>query len=277
MSDTSLRDKVASKAVAVSSNNDRQPTIFDLVRNQREQVSVALPKGMDADRFTRLVITQMRQTPQLAQCTPASLLGSLMLSAQLGLEPGPLGHVWLIPRRKGNQMEVTFQLGYKGIIELARRSGQLSSIEAHEVCEADEFDFAYGTEGYLRHKPDIRGERGAAYAYYAVATFKDGGHAFVVLSRADVEKRKARSAAGDSGPWKTDYDAMARKTAVRALAPFLPLSAELQRAIDTDDRVYTRIEPDMAETSPPPGVTDDGEIIEADVVGEDGGDPGESE
>lgn len=227
---------------AVAPRGDGPPTVFDLINRQKSSIEMALPAHLSSDRFTRIALTVVRQNRQLAECDAASLIGALMVSAQLGLEPGgPLGQAYLVPFKR----EVTFILGYKGIIELARRSGQLSSIVAHEVCENDEFSYHYGIEDHLEHRPVIKGPRGNAYAYYAIAKFKDGGNAFVVLSRDDIEKHRKRSSSKDRGPWVSDYDAMARKTCIRVLAPYLPLSPELERAIGADERSFRRIEPDM--------------------------------
>ena len=255
------RDQVVA---AAASNGSGQPTVFDLIKRQRSAIEVALPKHLDTDRFARIAMTLVRTNPKLAACDPMSFIGALMVSAQLGLEPsgaGGLGQAWLVPYGK----EVQFQIGYKGIIELARRSGQLSSIEAHEVCENDEFSYSYGLDDHLTHTPLLRGDRGRPFAYYAVAKFKDGGHAFVVLSRDDVESHRKRSKAKDSGPWVTDYDAMARKTCIRVLAPYLPLSPELEKAISGDGRTFRSIEPDMAET-PAVEPVDDDEPVEPEIV-----------
>lgn len=242
------REQVVASA---SSTGSGPPTVFDLIRKQQGAIETALPKHLSGDRFSRIAVTTLRTTPALARCDAMSFIGALMVSAQLGLEPGgPLGQAFLVPF--GNQVQ--FIIGYRGIIELARRSGQLSSIEAHEVCENDEFSYSYGLDDHLTHVPVLKGERGDAYAFYAIAKFKDGGHAFVVLSKDEVDKHRARSKTGRNGPWSTDYDAMARKTCIRALAPYLPLSPELERAIRGDERVYRQVEPDLIDT---PAIEDD--------------------
>lgn len=253
MPSTEVAKQTREQVAAAAQQQPGKPTVFDLITKQKDQIELALPRHLDTERFTRIAITCVRTTPKLAECDAISLVGALMVSAQLGLEPGgPLGQAFLVPRwnSKTSTYDATFQLGYKGIIELARRSGQLLSIEAHEVCENDEFSYSYGLNDNLEHKPLLRGERGRVYAYYAMAKFKDGGHAFVVMSLDDIEGRKARSSSKDKGgkfygPWVTDYDAMARKTCIRALAPYLPLSPELERAIRGDERAYRQIEPDL--------------------------------
>lgn len=269
---TDMRNKLAERAASteVATTGDKPPTITDLINRQRGEIARALPKHMDADRLARMALTTLKSTPKLLECTQSSLLGALMLSAQTGLEPGPLGHVYFVPRkiknkRTGNyEDECQWMLGYKGIIELARRSGQLASIEAREVCELDEFSYAYGLDEELVHKPYMGGDRGPIVAVWGLAKFKDGGHYFVVLSRSDIDAAKARSdsAKAGYGPWITDYAAMARKTAIRRMAPYLPLSPEQAGAIAQDETVHSSIDADMVSRPP------EGGWIDADVIDE---------
>lgn len=246
---SSVRNKLVNARPATPAQAAPQATtINDLINRQRSEISRALPKHMDADRLARIVMTVVKQTPKLGECTPASLLGALMLSAQTGLEPGPLGHAYFIPRWNGRLQanECNWQLGYKGIIELAMRSGKLQSIEAREVCEHDHFEYRYGLDEKLEHVPCMDGDRGELVAVWGLAKFKDGGHYFVVLSRSNIEAARARSQSAfdkngkPSGPWATDFNAMARKTAIRRMAPYLPLQAE-QAAVIAHDEAVTRI------------------------------------
>jgi recombination protein RecT len=214
-------------------------TVAQLIERQRGEIARALPKHMDADRIARMALTLFRQTPGLARCDPQSFIGALMTASQLGLEPGPLGEAYLVPY--GNQ--VTFIPGYRGLIKLAWQSGQLKHIDAQVVREGDDFDFAYGLEPYLRHRPARRG-RGKVTEVYACATFLNGGSAFVVMSVEDVEVIRKRSRASKNGPWVTDWDAMAKKTAIKQLIRFLPLSTDLRNlahaaAMDGTARVDT--------------------------------------
>lgn len=233
---TKAAERTKAAAAAAQQGNGQvevaQPTVQQTIEQLKPQIMRALPKGMTADRFTRIVLTTLRTTPKLMECNPQSLLAAVMLSAQLGLEPGPLGHAYFVPYGR----EVTFIVGYKGIIDLARRSGQIKSIEAREVCENDLFEYEFGLDPKLRHVPAM-GDRGAPKLYYGVAHFVDGGHYFEVMSLADIEKFRARSKAKDNGPWKTDYSAMAKKTVIRRMAPFLPVSSETARAIEADEGI----------------------------------------
>lgn len=243
-----------------------------LIEQMKPQIARALPKHMDPDRIARIALTVLRQTPQLGRCNPQSFLGALMTCAQLGLEPGPLGEAYFVPYGQ----EVTFIPGYRGLVKLAWQSGQMKSISAHTVRERDEFDYAYGLEPVLRHKPALS-DGGDVIAVYAAAVLKDGGSAFVVLSRDDVEAIRSRSRASNNGPWKTDWDAMARKTAVRQLIRWLPLSSELHNlntaalldesvrtgadvTRDLDDVAPQFIEVEVTEQGPVDTTT--GEIVE---------------
>ena len=220
----------------------KRRTIKQLVEAQRDQIARALPKHLDADKFARIVLTEVNRTPKLAECTAESLLGAVMLAAQLGLEPGPLGHCYLIPYRVRQVDTVQFQLGYKGIIDLARRSGELLSIVGRAVRPGDVFEYEYGLDDKLVHRPGEDNEDERATHFYAVARFKDGGHAFWVLTRGQVERYRLRSQSqkkGEppSGAWATDYEPMAIKTAIRRLAPYLPLTIEAARGVEADNGV----------------------------------------
>jgi recombination protein RecT len=224
------------------------PSVRDYLAQQRDEIALALPKHMDADRLARLALTTIRRTPQLLDATPASLVGSVMLAAQLGLEPGPLGHVYFVPfrNRDAGTVECQFILGYRGMLELARRSGELLDIEARAVYAGDEFDYHYGTDSRLWHRPRLEGrDPTQLVAVWARARFVNGGETFVVLGREEVEAHRRRSASQKadraSGPWSTDYDAMARKTAIRVLFPYLPQTTESAVGYAADGSTPARV------------------------------------
>jgi recombination protein RecT len=190
--------------------------------------------------MARIVMTALRTVPKLAECTPASFLGCVIQCAQLGLEPcTPLGHAYLIPfmNRKLGGHEATLIIGYRGFIELARRSGQVSNVYAYPVKDGDEFRYQLGTKRMVHHIPseDPGRESRPITHVYAVAAIKGGEPEFQVLTRAQIEARRKRSRAANNGPWVTDYEPMALKTGVRALAPWIPQSPEFARAIVLDE------------------------------------------
>lgn len=141
-----------------------------------------LPKHMSMDRMSRIALTTIRTNPKLLECKVSSLMGAVMQAVQLGLEPGLLGHCYILPYKS----EATFIIGYKGMIDLARRSGHIQSIYAHAVYENDEFEYELGLHPQLKHKPSF-GDRGEFIGAYAVAHFKDGGHQMEFMPKSEIE------------------------------------------------------------------------------------------
>jgi recombination protein RecT len=192
----------------------------------RQQVALTLPKHLTPDRFTRVALTALTRVPKLAECTPESVMKCMMTCSELGIEPdGRRAH--LIPFKN----ECTLILDYKGLVELAKRSGDVSSIYAQIVCENDEF--TYDT-GQVHHTIDFRKERGPMYAAYTIITFKDGGKHSEVMTRSEIDAIRRRSKAANNGPWVTDYNEMAKKTVFRRASKWITLSPEIQDALDAD-------------------------------------------
>lgn len=220
--------------------------IAHLLMTKKGEIAKMLPKHLNADRLLKVAQIAATTTPALAKCDVASLVGAIGQCAQMGLEPNTvLGHAYLVPfntkRKDGNGNErwvnsVQVIIGYKGLIDLARRSGQIVSIAAHEVCENDKFDLVYGLDEKLEHRPAM-GERGDVIGFYAVAKLKDGGHCFEFMSRLQVERIQAAADAKNKFPskvWKEHFTEMGRKTVIRRLAKYLPLSIEFQTAAALD-------------------------------------------
>ncbi|MDP3124569.1 MAG: recombination protein RecT [Thiobacillus sp.] len=215
--------------------------------SQKSTLAAVLPKHVGADRMLKIALGALRTTPKLMQARTDTLLGAIIQCAQLGLEPNtPLGHAYLIPfeNRSKNITEVQIVFGYKGLIDLARRSGQIVSIAAHEVRANDHFEYEYGLDEKLVHRPSM-GERGEVIAFYAVAKLVGGGYAFEVMSRADVEairnesqgwKTAVRFKKEASSPWGAHFVEMGRKTVLRRLFKFLPVSIELATAATLDGK-----------------------------------------
>lgn len=192
----------------------------------KQQVALCLPKHLTADRFVRVALSALTRIPKLGQCTPESVIKCMMTCSELGLEPdGRRAH--LIPFGK----ECTLIIDYKGLVELAKRSGDVSNIHAQIVCERDVFDY---NTGEVTHKIDFKNDRGTMYAVYTVIKFKDGGQHTEIMTKKDVDRIRARSRAKDSGPWVTDYDEMAKKTVFRRASKWVVLSPEIQDALDKD-------------------------------------------
>ena len=192
-------------------------SIIEAIQKQEPGFAMVLPPDFDSARFTRIAITAIKTNPKLAQCSRESLLGSLMLSAQFGLEPNsPLHEAVLIPY--GNKVE--FQVEYRGLLKLAWNSGMIQSIDYNKICENDEYTYKLGFEPEFTHIPQLIEERGETIAYYAIAALKDGGRAMVLMSRSEIYehgKRFSRSFRLKDSPWQTDFDSMAIKTCIRQL------------------------------------------------------------
>ena len=244
----------------------KAPTLINIVNSDgfKKQMAMALPKTLTADRLARIVMTECRKTPALLNCNQESFLGAILQCAQLGLEPGgALGHCYLLPfgsgKAKDGRSNAQLIIGYRGMIDLARRSGQIVSIAAYVVREEDEFDYQLGLQPNIIHKPAHKAQPGAVTFVYAVANLKGGGVQFEVMSRAEIEAVRKQSKAGNSGPWCTHWDEMAKKTCIRRLFKYLPVSIEIARAIDVDERT------DRGEVVPQEEVLD-GEFIDKGVI-----------
>lgn len=222
--------------------------IAHLLASKRAELAKMLPRTLSIDRLLKVAQIAATTTPALAKCDVPSLVGAIGQCAQMGLEPNTvLGHAYLVPfntkRKDANGQErwvnsVQVIIGYKGLIDLARRSGQIVSIAAHEVCENDHFELVYGLDEKLNHTPAM-GERGEVVGFYAVAKLKDGGYSFEFMSVHQVREIQAAADAKNKFPskvWQQHFIEMGRKTAIRRLAKYLPLSVEFQTAVALDNQ-----------------------------------------
>lgn len=261
---SNVKNQLAKKA---NSSNDiekegkKSPqTIKDWIKVMEPEIKKALPSVITPERFTRMALTAISVNPKLAECTPQSFMGALMNAAQLGLEPNtPLGQAYLIPFENKRQVngkwtkvpEVQFQIGYKGLIDLAHRSGEFLSIQAHEVYENDEFDYEYGLEPKLYHKPTMV-NRGNIICYYAIYKLKNGGSGFEVMSKEDIAehaKKYSQSFNSNYSPWTKNFDEMAKKTILKRVLKYAPIKTDFQRNIAEDSTIKTELSDDMSEVS----------------------------
>lgn len=251
-----------SNDIAIPTAEPRAATVMRQQITQMEhQFAIASPRGVEAAQLVRDALTLLRQTPDLALCTPRSVLGGLMTMAQLGLRPGVLGHGWLIPfkNRTTGHKEATLVIGYQGLVELAHRSGRISRITAHTVHANDHFDIEYGTNERLVHRPSA-GDRGKPTGYYATVTIKGGDTAFYYMSHEEMLVYRDRYAMSKKGPWADNFEAMAKKTCVRQLSKLMPKGTDLAVALAVDDSVRIDITPD----ADPAGVSQHYEVIHTD-------------
>lgn len=240
-----LKSQVAPAAAqtAVVQAAKNPTTLLGMIRqpNFQKQMALAMPKSMTPDRLTRIVMTECRKTPALLKCAPESFYGAVLQCAALGLEPGSaLGHCYLLPFGNGKDKQgrpnAQLIIGYRGMIDLARRSGQIISLQAYCVHEQDTFNYKLGLDPDIEHIPASVADRGKVTHVYAVAKLKGDGVQFEVMSRAEIEKVRTSSKAGNSGPWSSHWEEMAKKTVIRRLFKYLPVSIEAVRAVEIDEK-----------------------------------------
>lgn len=220
--------------VAVADKPSSLPPTLQMLTDPRTEAEVAkaLPPGLDVKRFLRVARTAVQANPTLLRCEPRSIIAAVHKAAAYGLDVGPIGQAYLVPY--GNQAQLV--IGYRGMLALARRSGELASIEAREVKENDFFEYEYGLEPKLKHVPAMH-DRGEVVCYYGLARFTSGGFYMLVVDLETIEEHRQQSATANSdrSPWKTHPLGMARKTCIRMMEPYLPLTTEAGEAFATDD------------------------------------------
>ena len=264
MSTTDQLAAVVTPTAPVAKPKTKAPIIVQQVLSDqfKKQLALAVPKHLNADRMARIAATEVRKNKALLNTEPTSFLGSVMQAAQLGLEPGSaLGQAYLVPY--GNQCQLI--IGYKGMIDLARRSGQVLSLNAYAVREGDDFSFQLGLKPDIHHVPSLEADRiNKPITYvYAVATLKGGGYQFEVMSRAEVEAVKAK--AKSKNIWTNYFEEMAKKTVIRRLFKYLPVSIEALEITNADAKreAGEKVEPDDVINIEAVSVKDfeDGEVI----------------
>jgi recombination protein RecT len=265
-----LVKRLPEPGAAVEQAGDRPPSTAEtmrvLIERQVEAFGAVMPAGVDHERFGRLVLTAVKSTPQLMECFgtqqgQTTVLLAAMQCAALGLEPNTATQdAWLLPRKNKGVMECELSIGYRGLLKLARRTGQVKSVRAAVVREKDEFRWAYGLEAdVLEHTPfdGTDKERGPLTHAYAIVRFLNGGVQFVVLNRAAVEKRRAMSASWKNtssrpySPWTTWEDEMWCKSALRALVPHLELSTEDMRGLELEEQPLAINQEGVIDIKPP--------------------------
>ena len=219
----------ASQAMVVGPQA-RLQTIQSLLDKSKTSIMAVLPRHVTIDKFMRMVVAAVSKTPELLDCTPRSIVLAAAQAAALGLEPNsPLGLAYLVPFKKQAQ----FIPGYKGLIRLAYNSGEINWIQARVIYERDTYELDYGTDQRLVHRPFLGGDAGPIVGVYSVVEMKGGAKLFEFMTLAEVEAIRRRSQSADSGPWRTDFSEMARKTVLRRHTKSLPLSEEkLARALE---------------------------------------------
>lgn len=247
MANNTIQNKVATTNVG---GNNETKTMQSYIKAMDGEIKKALPSVITPERFTRMVLSAISTTPKLAACTPKSFLGAMMSAAQLGLEPNtPLGQAYILPYLNKGTLEAQFQLGYKGLIDLAYRSGEVEVIQAHIVYENDQFECNYGLEPTLKHTPADK-DRGEPIKVYALFKTKSGGFGFEVMSMDDVRRHAEKYSKAYStsfSPWKTSFEEMAKKTVLKRVLKYAPLKSDFVRAMTQDETIKSTLSDDMYE------------------------------
>lgn len=230
---------------------DARETVRDLLYKNKDQILALVPRHLDAERMLQIALVAIRRVPKLAECHPATLIGAVIESLRMGLEPGAgAGESWLIPfdNTKKRRVEVVLVPDYRGLLKLIRRSGEVGAVMAEVVREGDEFDYGISESGpYLSWKPTKEKERGKATHFFCGVWNR--GRVLIassVMTPEEIDEHAKRfSRAYDEGPWQTDFRAMGIKTVVRRTAKQAPTSSEVQRAVELDEKAMLGIPQDL--------------------------------
>ena len=227
-------------------------SIQDMIKVIEPEIKKALPSVLTPERFTRMALSAINNTPKLAECSQISFLAALMNAAQLGLEPNtPLGQAYLIPFQNKGKLECQFQIGYKRIIELVYRNPLIQTIQAQVVYENDEFEYELGLNSRLFHRPALY-DRGETVLFYALFKMSNGGYGFEVLSKQDMDayaKRYSKGISSEYSPWKSNYEEMAKKTMIKKVLKYAPIRTDFQKAVSMDESIKKELSVDMSEVS----------------------------
>lgn len=222
-------------------DNSFQGILTKQLTSQFKAIQSLVPKHVTPERLCRIGLNAVSRNPKLMECSPETIVGAVVNCASLGLEPNLLGHAYIVPfyNSSSKKMEAQMQIGYKGALDLIRRTGQVSTISAHEVYEGDKFEYAYGLEEKLIHVPSGEDDENKITHFYACYKLKDGGSGFVVMTRPQMDKHrdkftKSKTKQGTVfGPWKDHYVSMALKTVILKLIKYMPISIEQQEVQST--------------------------------------------
>lgn len=266
----SLQKAMDQKQVSTTTNTGIDPykKAQSYLKAMMPAITEALPKskGMDAERLSRITLTTLKTNPKLLECSIESILSCVLTSAQLGLEPSINGSCYFVPY-KG---QASFQIGYKGLIDLVCRKGDVINVVAQEVREGDVFHYEYGRNETLKHVPAPNEDRGEIEYFYAYANMKNGGFAFQVMHISEIEKIRDNHSISykfdqKNSIWVKHFEAMALKSCIKKLVKYLPISVESQSAISYDETVRKDITADVFTVND--DLISEPDIIEAKEVG----------
>ncbi|WBW95277.1 recombinase RecT [Oceanirhabdus sp. W0125-5] len=259
---STVKEKLAKKtdnSKGLAQGNGFQNVLVKQLKQQFKAIESLVPKHVTPERLCRVGLNAVSRNPKIMECSPDTVVGAIVNCATLGLEPNLLGHAYIVPfwNGKTSKFEAQFQIGYKGALDLVRRTGAVSTITAHEVYSGDEFEYAYGLDEKLRHIPCGEDDESKITHFYACYKLKDGGTGFVVMSRAQMDKHRDRFTKSKNkqnkvfGPWADHYVSMGLKTVILKLIKYMPISIEQQESqkilegLQRDNGVSTVKEPEV--------------------------------
>lgn len=238
MTDTTTDIETINEPDMAPANVSPKEVLRTVLERNAAAVGASLPSGFSQDRFVRLLLTAANTNPELFECDPTSFLAAGVGAAQLGLEPNDArGLAYLIPfrdRRRGRVVQLI--IGYRGMLDLARRSGQVTAVHVHPVFEQDTFTYKLGLEPTLEHLP-AGGDENPDDLTHVYAVAKIGGDSqFVVMNRPQLESLRKQFGRSKMSPWHTHFVEMCKKSAIRRLCKLLPQTVETAMAADYDER-----------------------------------------
>jgi recombination protein RecT len=245
------------KALTIT-ESPRMAQFRDLLYRYKDRFAAILPRSITVGELFQLGLVAMGRDSKLLACTPQSIIRSLIVAGRLGLDPtGIGGQAWIVPFKQ----TATLLVGYKGLLDLARRTGIVVGVEAHVVHERDVFQFRYGSDPDVRHEPVLTGETGPMLGAYAILRLRgDAVPMMEYMTKAEIDKIRDRSKTGKEGPWQTDYEQMARKTTLRRILNYAPSSTELRLAMAAEDRFEEQgSNTDLSDLVPMPVLDDEPE------------------
>lgn len=262
---TSVKDKLSKKKKAKATSSEDSSfrgQLLSMLTTQFKAIQSLVPKHLTPERLCRIGISAASRNPKLMECSPETIVGSIVSCASLGLEPNLLGHAYIVPfwNSKTGKNEAQFQIGYKGALDLVRRTGAVSTISAHEVYEGDTFDYEYGLNEKLIHKPGGEDDEDKITHFYACYKLKDGGSGFVVMTKRQIDRHRDKFTKSKSktkgnevkvfGPWKEHYVSMGIKTVILKLIKYMPISIEKEEnktileGLQRDNSIITVVDPE---------------------------------
>ncbi len=206
----------------------------------------ALQTDEHAEYIKGLIVNLFRETPDLLNCRATSIWQAIASIVKLGLKPdGMMGECYLI--RYGQ--EAKLQIGYKGLVELARRSGEISKIVTYVVREGDKFEYSTGIESYEKHKPCDSPNRSEQPITHAVAAIKltNGEVNLQVMDWSALERHKTQYSKGSDrkqSPWNTAQEQMCKKTVLSALlrSGCVPIQTDVEIDMKQNNPVVANVE-----------------------------------